>query len=220
MAGPTIINHAEQVFLLNAIELVVAVFRGPSQAGWQALFQTGLPELRGQVPPRCAHLTAILDNLQDAAPGDPDGLEDLETEYVRLFITASGGVAAPLYESCHTDAAPRVMGQSALAMRQRLAEAGLEVAGPETAGQANEPPDHLAVELEYLYHLLATAWARHDGRAEALGSAFAREVLRPWAARFVKALGSARPHPVYADSAALLLVLLDFLTPGELQASA
>lgn len=206
MAGPTIINHTEQVFLLNAIELVVAVFRGPSQAGWQGLFETGLPELGGQVPSRFAHLTAILDNLQDAAPGDPDKLDDLETEYVRLFIAASGGVAAPLYESCHTEAAPRVMGQSALAMRQRLADAGLEVTGP-----TNEPPDHLAVELEYLYHLLATAWARNDGQAEALGLAFAREVLRPWVGRFVQALERGRPHPVYAAAAALLLGLLDSL---------
>jgi TorA-specific chaperone len=217
MAGPTIINHAEQIFLLNAIELVVAVFRGPSQAGWQALFETGLPELRGQVPPRFAHLTAILDNLQDAAPGDPDKLGDLETEYVRLFIAASGGVAAPLYESCHTEAAPRVMGQSALAMRQRLAEAALEVSGP-----ANEPPDHLAVELEYLYHLLATAWAQNDGDSEACGLTFAHEVMRPWTGRFAHALEVGLPHPAYAATAGLLLALLDLLDhiPGDISARA
>ncbi|ADU64177.1 MAG: molecular chaperone TorD family protein [Pseudodesulfovibrio sp.] len=215
MAGFTITNQAEQVFLLNAIELVVAVFRGPSQAGWQALFEAGLPELKGQVPSRFAHLTAILDNLQDAAPGAPDGLADLETEYVRLFIAASGGVAAPLYESCHLGTAPRVMGQSALAMRQRLADAGLEIHGP-----ANEPPDHLAVELEYLYHLLATAWAQNEGQSEASGLAFAREVMRPWVGRFARALESGRPHPIYAASAGLLLDVLDILdrNPGDIPA--
>lgn len=205
MAGFTISNQAEQVFLLNAIELVVTVFRGPSPSGWEALFEFGLPELKGQVPPRLAHLKAILDNLQGAGP---DGSTDLEAEYVRLFIAASGGVAAPLYQSCHTDAAPRVMGQSALDMRQRLADAGLEAHGP-----ANEPPDHLAVELEYLYHLLATAWARNDSESEARGLAFASQVMRPWVGRFAKALEGGRPHPAYAASASLLLGLLNVLAP-------
>jgi TorA-specific chaperone len=204
MAGHTITNHSERVFLLDAIELAVAVFRGPSPEGWQALAQVGLPQLKARVPQRLGHFTAILDNLQVAAAADPG---ELEAEYVRLFIAAGGGVAAPLYESCHAGGKPRVMGESALAMRRRLADAGLEL-----AGAANEPPDHLAVELEYLYHLLATGWTGDDSGdaagAGAAGPAFAREVMLPWVGRFAAALDAGQPHPAYARCADMLLALL------------
>jgi TorA-specific chaperone len=208
MAGSITTNHAERVFLLNIIELAAAVFRGPSPEGWQALAEVGLPDLRARVPQRLGHFTGILDNLQAATAADP---RELEAEYVRLFIAAGGGVAAPLYESCHTGGKPQVMGESALSMRRRLAEAGLE-----QAGSSNEPPDHLAVELEYLYHLLATGWTGDDSgdapepeaAAEAAGIAFASEVMLPWVGRFAAALDAGQPHPAYASCANLLLALL------------
>ncbi|MFH1912893.1 MAG: molecular chaperone TorD family protein [Pseudomonadota bacterium] len=210
MAGFAITNHTDRVFLLNALELLATVFRGPDRDGWQGVFDTGLPELMAQAPSRLGHLTDILGGLQAARPAD---LDELESEYVRLFIAAGGGVAAPLYESCHTGTTPRVMGESALSMARRLAEAGLE-----PAGQANEPPDHLATEIEYLYHLLATGWTRDDPEAEALGLAFAREVMRPWTGRFTAALDAGSPHPVYAGTASLLCALLDALTDASFKA--
>jgi len=203
VAGFAITNHSDRVFLLNALELLATVFRGPDREGWQGVFASGLPELGAQVPPRLAHLTDILEDLQAARPADPD---DLESEYVRLFIAAGGGVAAPLYESCHTGGKPRVMGESALAMAARLAGDGLE-----PAGQANEPPDHLATEIEYLYHLLAAGWTRDEPGTEARGLAFAREVMAPWTGRFATSLMAGDPHPVFAAATRLLLALLDAL---------
>jgi TorA-specific chaperone len=200
-----ITERDQRIFVLSSIELAVALFRGPAPDGWTAIFHAGLPELTARAPSRFAHLTNILKKLQDLGPAPDDSatLDELEAEYVRLFVSAGGGVSAPPYESCHLGGKPRVMGAAAVAMGRRLAQAGLE-----TAVDGNEPPDHLAVELEYLYHLLAAGWAGGDRESEAAGLDFAREVMLPWVVRFQACLAAAQPHPVFGLAAEFLTALL------------
>lgn len=207
MSDSTIRAHDERLFLLNAIELVAAIFRGPDKAGWTSIFDSGLPELIKSVPQKTGHLTVTLNNLQDSRPTlseIQDSLAILETEYVRLFVAAGGGIAAPLYESCHLDTAPHIMGDSALSMRSRLNQCGLEV-----ALESNEPPDHISLELEYLYHLLATAWTENNPALEAMGREFARLDMLPWVRRFRTALIKGAPHPVYANTADFTVAVLE-----------
>ncbi len=195
----------QRIASLNVIELLATIFRGPDSDGWAAILDVGVPELLAHAPEKLAHLTDSLHNLQDSRP-DPSeiaSLTVLETEYVRLFIAASGGVTAPLYESCHLGEAPRIMGDSAVSMRSRLGECGLEV-----ALDSNEPPDHISIELEYLYHLLATAWADDDPALEAKGREFARLEMLPWVRRFRDALSQSEPHPVYLHAADLAVMIL------------
>jgi TorA-specific chaperone len=203
MPGFVVTDPEERVFTLNAIELCAAVFRGPGPEVWPVLFAAGVPELLAHIPSRCAHLTNILKNLQElqVTAQDTETLAELESDAVRLFITAGGGVSAPPYESCHRGGTPRIMGPSALAMRDRLARTCLETAD-------GEPPDHLAVELEYLYHLLATGWVRNDPVLETEGFTFAREVMLPWVECFARAVEAARPHRIFVLSAELLTGLL------------
>lgn len=205
MSAPVINVVDEQIYLLNTIELLAAVFRGLDADGWAALLDAGLPALADLSPKRFAHLTSTLRKLQDGvSAGDRADLVDaLLTEHVRLFVAGRGGVVAPPYESCHQGGKPAVMGDSALAMGERLNRAGLEV-----ALDSNEPPDHLALELEYLYHLLSTAWAEGDGEIEGEARAFARDVMLPWVGRFREALLAGDPHPVHAHSADLAVALL------------
>lgn len=196
----------ERLFFLNSAELLVAIFRGPDTDGWAAIFSAGLPELVSQVPKSSAELTATLNKLQDSLLvsseiGEP--FSDLQTEYVRLFVAGSGGVIAPLYESCHLGAAPRIMGDAALAMRSRLGECGLEV-----SLESNEPPDHISLELEYLYHLLASAWSDNRPELEVRARDFARLDMLPWVRRFRDSLGQGTPHPVFLCAADLTIALL------------
>ncbi|WP_338669141.1 TorD/DmsD family molecular chaperone [Pseudodesulfovibrio methanolicus] len=193
-----------KIVLLNLMELCAAVFRGPDEQGWRELATLGLPELFGRVQNFPALPAAPLEGMQAAlAPYAETGdFSPLETEYVRLFIAGPGGVPAPLYESCHLDGAPRTMGQSALAMRDRLAEAGLEISLP-----SNEPPDHLALELEYLFHLCAEGWTGDPALAEK-AALFADEVMVPWVGRFRDTLAGAGPDPVYLAAADAVLALL------------
>ncbi len=207
MSELTIADTRQQVFLLNLIELAATIFRGPDSSAWSGIIATGLPQLLQQAPQDAPHLSEALEKLQSALPnphesGDP--LTLLETEYVRLFIASRGGVIAPPYESCHMAEAPRIMGDAALSMRSRLGKCGLEI-----ALDSNEPPDHLAIELEYLYHLLATAWTDNNPAQETKARAFARLEMLPWVRRFRQALVKGEPHSAYLASADLAVAALE-----------
>ena len=190
-----------QELLLNSLELAAAIFRGPDQSGWEALITTGLPQLLTQEPGADPDLISALEKLQSALPGPQtlgEPLTDLETEYVRLFVADRGGAAAPPYESCHQDQPARVMGETERAMQRRLAYLGLEL-----AQDSNEPLDHLAIELEYLYHLLATAWTRNDPDYESQARSFVQNTLAQWLPRFRQALADGNGHPAYVAAVEL-----------------
>ncbi|WP_207262745.1 molecular chaperone TorD family protein [Desulfovibrio sp. Huiquan2017] len=202
------------LFLLKMTELCAAVFRGPSEQEWAQMATHAVPELLDRVQefpgfPADA-ITAFGDAL--ASYADIGFFSALEAEYVRLFIAAPGGVPVPLYESCHSNAGRRVMGASSLAMRDRLTEVGLEV-----GSMSNEPPDHLSLELEYLFHLCSKGWTDEPGAAEQ-GARFAGEVMLPWVSRFREALAAAGteagPGQVYLAGADLVLALLTVVAEG------
>lgn len=199
-----------KIVLLNLVELCAALFRGPDEQGWGELATHGLPDLLGRVQDFPAIQAGPLKALRDALSpyAETGDFSPLETEYVRLFIAGPGGVPAPLYESCHLGGAGRTMGQSALAMRDRLAEAGLEISLP-----SNEPPDHLALELEYLFHLCAEGWTKDPALANR-AARFAGEVMKPWVGRFREALAGADPDPVYLAAADTMLALLSAVAEG------
>ncbi|TDT80557.1 TorA-specific chaperone [Pseudodesulfovibrio indicus] len=194
-----------KIVLLNLMELCVAVFRGPGREDWSRLADTALPQLLDHVQAFPGFPSGPLRDMAHAlAPLAESGdFSDLETEYVRLFIAGPGGIPAPLYESCHLGNERRTMGRSALDMRDRLAAAGLSV-----ALDSNEPPDHLTLELEYLYHLCAEGWASDPALAEQ-AEAFAAQVMLPWVRRFRDALAGADPHPVYLGAADIVVAVLE-----------
>jgi TorA-specific chaperone len=207
MPEQSITNVDEQIALLSIIELLTLIFRGPNEEGWRGIILSGLPELRSRTPKKTRYLTATLQNLQDSLPAPseiPGGLALLETEYVRLFVAARGGIAAPLYQSCYLDETPGTMGASATAMRTRLNECGLEV-----SLDSNEPPDHLAIQLEYLYHLLAHGWSQSNDDCITRAQAFARIEMLPWVRRFCDALITSEAHPAYIEAGDLTLTVLE-----------
>jgi TorA-specific chaperone len=200
------IADARLQLLLNCLELATAIFHGPDRTGWEALITTGLPQLLAQAPEADPDLIPALRKLQSALPGPQatgDPLTDLETEYVRLFIAGRGGAVAPPYQSCHQNHPARVMGDTAQAMQRRLNNLGLEL-----ALDSNEPPDHLAIELEYLYHLLATAWTQNDPATEFRARAFARNTLGDWLPRFRQALADGDGHDAYVAAVDLVAAVI------------
>lgn len=197
-------NIDERIFTLNVIELLAAIFRGPDANDWEAIFTIGVPELLANIPEESSDLTPSLRDLQDSRPKKSESsMTILETEYVRLFVAGRGGVVAPLYESCHHGDAPRIMGDSALSMQSRLNAAGLEI-----SLDSNEPPDHLSIELEYLYHQLSTAWTTNTPSLEAKAREFARCDMLPWVRRFNEAIAQGEPHPVFLNAAKLTEAIL------------
>ena len=98
--------------------------------------------------------------------------EHLNECYVRLFINNDEGIASPLYESCYEFENAPMMGEAALKMKKRFASKGLSM-----ENRIHEPPDHLAVELEYLFFLLQDGCVGPDDNSAAL---FAAKTMLPW----------------------------------------
>ncbi|CAB1055451.1 hypothetical protein D1BOALGB6SA_184 [Olavius sp. associated proteobacterium Delta 1] len=139
---------------------------------------------------------------------DKDSLFNyLETAYVRLFISHRDGITAPLYESCYCGVGPGetapLMGEPALKMKQRFDSKGLSV-----DSNIHEPPDHLAIELEYLYFLLSKGWQDQDGALIAEAGSFAAESMLPWVAKLQKQIVRQMPDHIYFFLASILLAIL------------
>ncbi len=106
-------------------------------------------------------------------------LSELESEYVRLFINSVKGIRAPLYQSCYENPEQLLMRKSAIQMARRLEESGLKL-----SNDLSEPPDHICVELEYLYYLLSQG--NNSGSIfNEKAVKFLCSVLLPWVEKFV-----------------------------------
>ncbi len=136
---------------------------------------------------------------------------DLEADYVRLFINARDGIVAPLYQSCYEyDNAP-LMGASASAMQRRFESKGLAL-----AGEMNEPPDHLAIELEYLYFLLKAGRDQGNQTFPDEAPSFATNIMMPWLTQFSKRLSDKGTTTCfYSLVTALLLSILQAVGAEE-----
>ena len=73
-------------------------------------------------------------------------IDSLKVDFTRLFMGPYLSLAAP-YGSVYLEKARKVMGDSTVDARQRYKEAGLDVS-------LKEAPDHVAIELEFMYYLV------------------------------------------------------------------
>lgn len=83
-------------------------------------------------------------DIVKAFPGK-EGIDSLRTDYSRLFVGPFKLIAPP-YGSVYLENAKQVMGDSTIAARDLYRREGLEVS-------LKEAPDHIAIELEFMYFL-------------------------------------------------------------------
>ena len=210
-----------RLFVLDCLEFLARAFRGPilaassSETTCPGILTAGvlaLAEDVAEIPPAVAGPLRDLMRVVSAGLGDASDEEafcqQLETDYVRLFIAARGGVSAPLYQSCYEQdgdgVSGQTMGPSAQAMQRRL-----DVAGLVSTVRGNEPADHLSTEVEYLYYLLHNDW-RPGAAPVAIGrgAEFAGQVMLPWVERLAGSLQNSAPENYYCHAAYLLGGLL------------
>ena len=203
--------------LLDVIQKLSELFWGPDlqkcgkmlSGDYWRTFKT-LDMLQKYDPPEV--LQKIETALKDFAAAD-SLLQYLEADYVRLFISHRDGIAAPLYESCYFGAEPGelapLMGEPAIRMRQRFESKGLAV-----DSNIQEPPDHLAIELEYLYFLLGKGWQGQDGALIAEAGSFAAESMLPWVSKLKQQIACQMPDHIYFFLVAILTRVLHRI--GEL----
>ena len=136
----------------------------------------------------------------------------LEQTYVRLFINSRDGITAPLYASCHTpDGTPEVdsslMGPPAVMIKERFESKGLSL-----GDHIHDPPDHLSIELEYLYFLLERGWSTDDAALMDEAVSFSADIMLPWVLKFQQRLVAVETEcRFYQLITAILCAILRFI---------
>jgi TorA maturation chaperone TorD len=195
--------------LLNGLPLLSQAFWGPSEEWCEEIQRAaGTNELKdlGKIADRndaTQILTAYIETFNDLNTF----YEILEADYVRLFISARGGITASLHQSSYESGDGRLMGRPAKMMASRLKASGLAL-----PGEGSVPADHLAVEVEYLTLLLEGALG--DGNEDLFAAAldFARTELKPWLEQLFEKLKPETDCPFYPATAHLLLGLVSLMT--------
>ena len=144
----------------------------------------------------------------------PDGAslyKHLEEAYVRLFVSTKGGIPAPLYQSCYEYENAPLMGLPAIKMKNRLDAIGLSL-----GEDINEPPDHLSIQLEYLYFLLKKGMDEENRSLISEAGSFASEAMLPWTNEFWERLSVETKYRFYPLISSLLVSILFVIGGREL----
>lgn len=164
----------------------------------EKLFDSML-QAAGRVDPALAADARRLGEQYSAA--EPQGLL---LDYARLFLGPTNVLAKP-YGSAWLEADGGLMQDSTTAVVALYEEGGFDI-----ADDFRELPDHIAVELEFLYLLLFREnEARRNADAQALEAAsalrrrFLAEHLGRWVGRFAAAVASGAQSSFYRELAEL-----------------
>ena len=210
---------ADKQSLLASVQMITDFFWGPTPEQsddlllsnyWQPI-ETVLPSLDASAVKAFESIKACLASHF----GGRTLYKNLEEEYVRLFINDRQGLSTLLYASCHVELESGekalLMGEPALEMQRRFHSKGLSL-----AKDIGEPPDHLAIELEYLYFLLNKGWADNNDQLITEASSFAVDVMLPWIKKLENELGfQEAPGCFYPSLISLLIYLLRLFEKNE-----
>jgi len=209
------LDHTHQTALLEGVARLSRCYWGPDADFCRDVLRgTFLKPFEALKPMVTYEPPGIIDELKaiNASFADEDEIfQYLEQAYVRLFIN-SVGMMAPLYASCYTagrgpgEDAP-LMGPPAVSMKERFESKGLLL-----GDHIHEPPDHLSIELEYLYFLLEKGWYDDDTALKDEAVKFAGEIMLPWVIQFQQRLVAIGTEcRFYQCTTAILYAVLRFI---------
>ena len=200
-------EHDEQAVFLNGLALVCLIFRGPNRELCQELIK---PEFAGEI----MEFASLLDDDAIEAASlitgylvefkDADSLHmSLNEDYERLFNDLGGEAMAPLRHSYYVQGTGSMMRRPDEMMSLRLEAAGLDL---EEIGA--EAPDHLSVELEYLFLLFEEALSGANKIMKTEARAFVDKEMLPWLEIFESQLSELGENSFFSASASLLVAAL------------
>jgi TorA-specific chaperone len=210
-----------QTALLDGVASLARIYWGPdpdsSRELLQGSFLSPFEILESRVAFEPPDILADLKGIMNEWVDENAIFNTLEEAYVRLFINSRQGITAPLYASCYVDGTPPgenapLMGPPADLMRKRFASKRLAMS--ETM---HEPPDHLSIELEYLYFLLQRGWTDSDPVLLSEGVSFAGEDMLPWVAKLQQRIcdeSRCRFYPLITSVAVSILAYLGQQLPS------
>lgn len=196
--------------ILEGVKILCRVFWGPDSDSCRCMMEGNFFQPFETILTKPGKKSsAILDNINSIIKGfdtHPSFYDHLNECYVRLFVNRKEGITAPLYQSCYEFENAPMMGKSAIKMKNLFLSKGLSM-----ANLVHEPPDHLAVELEYLFFLLQE---NRDDPDEA--GSFCAETLLPWVTIFHQRLKSMDGDcRFYALAGGLLVQLLGLISGND-----
>lgn len=158
----------------------------------------------------CAAAARVVEECAAAALSADTTLEELRAEYARLF-TGPGRPAVACYESEYLEQ-PRSDGRGRLGgVVASAVEAAYRLEDVATAAGRREPPDFVAVELEFLYVLRgreAEAWAAGEAeearRLHSASERFLADHAQRWLPAFAGAARTESRHRFYMALSGLL----------------
>ncbi len=135
--------------------------------------------------------------------------EKMSIDHAALFVGPFELLAAP-YGSVYMEKKRRVMGDSTMSAAQFYQEADLSL-------DIKEPPDHIVVELEFMYYLSnREASATRDGqfdevnRFKNMQARFYHQAMKPWVGKFCDAIRAGTDNGFYVHLAKCLACFLNF----------
>lgn len=199
------------------IKVLCQIFWGPDLNACRQIkentFFTAFESVTAPGKEAAADLLNALLKIADNFNTPKDLHDHLDECYIRLFINSKQGII-PLYQSCYEFEDAPMMGESARKMMDRFESSGI---GLDT--QMNEPPDHLAIELEFLFFLLQDASdAPEDQKKEAVQKAgrFAGQVMLPWVTQLHDRLEKKSGNCLfYLLTVRLLVILVETLFKAD-----
>ena len=214
MDASTISTKGQQQALLEILKEMISVFWGPDLKKCTEMLQKPIldafDKLASQPDSRnLGALTEIKSVLTKFTSAEAF-FHHLEEAYVRLFISDRKGVSAPLYASCYANIKSGekalLMGKPAIDMKSRFESKGLSL-----SNEIHEPPDHISIELEYLYFLLSKGWSDGDEALINEASTFVSEVMLPWVSEFQAGLALEKECRFYPLMASILTAILEII---------
>jgi len=206
----SILDSKDQERIREALRLLILLFWGQGgQKDWEAIVRSSrdiwkslenLPGLEN------LDITQSTDELLEDYPPKDLNLK-LESEFVGIFINTRGGVSAPLYHSCYHGDENMLMNKPALEMAALLEQAGMDL-----GSGVGEPPDHLCIELEYLFFLLNQPLVRSDPELSEYIQIFIQEFMLPWIEKFEQQIPDAGVQVFFSHSAQAMKTLLLFIS--------
>lgn len=200
-------GHPKFLNILKSLEALCNIFWGPNHDQCMMLISEELlqafelleRDIKINFSVELKKLNTIIEEYND-----PELLfYRLNEDYVRLFISHKDGIIAPIYESCYEYENAPLMGPSAVRMKNLFISKGLTL-----SDDMNEPPDHLCIEMEYLYFIMKEAGRGKESFELKEVRNFVSDIMLPWIEKFYNKLVSEVPDSFYTVSAFLLYRLL------------
>ncbi len=201
-----------QAGIKDAVKLLILLFWGQGgQKDWLKLVLNSHETWKSLANIHGLKNLAIIQTVDDLMKKYPSEMlqQELESEFVKIFINTRSGVSAPLYHSCYHGDENILMNKPALEMADLLEQAGIDL-----DSGIGEPPDHLCIELEYLFFLLNHPHVHSDPDLQEYIQMFTREFMLPWIDIFQQRIPVRGVSVFFSHSALAMRKLLFFIGRG------